>query len=92
VLLDSATKALDLRHLVAIHLGIGSNVVRPGQREERKSMGAERTFNALSDTNSLLAKLDEITSELATDMRDGGWAGKTVTLKYKTDAFQGVYF
>lgn len=35
-------KTFGLRHMLRIHLGIASNVVQPGQREERKSIGAER--------------------------------------------------
>ncbi|KAI0630132.1 DNA/RNA polymerase [Trametes polyzona] len=81
-------KHFGLEFLLQAYLGIASNVVQPGQREERKSIGAERTFNALSDTNKIYAKLEEIAAELEGDMEEGGWTGKTVTLKYKLDTFQ----
>ncbi|KAI8993891.1 DNA/RNA polymerase [Trametes punicea] len=77
-----------LEFLLQAYLGIASNVVQPGQREERKSIGAERTFNALSDTAKIYAKLQEVAAELEHDLEGGGWTGKTVTLKYKLDTFQ----
>ncbi|KIJ67784.1 hypothetical protein HYDPIDRAFT_107278 [Hydnomerulius pinastri MD-312] len=77
-----------LRFLLRTYLGIASNVVQPGSREERKSIGAERTFRALSDKQAILSKLDEVANELAEDMTSGGWTGKTVTLKYKLDTYQ----
>ncbi|KAI0762097.1 DNA/RNA polymerase [Trametes elegans] len=81
-------KQFGLEFLLQAHLGIASNVVQPGQREERKSIGAERTFNALSDTDRIYAKLEDIAAELEHDLEEGGWTGKTVTLKYKLDNFQ----
>lgn len=35
-------KQFGLRNLLQTHLGIASNVVAPSQREDRKSIGAER--------------------------------------------------
>lgn len=35
-------KQFGLVHLLRVHLGIASNSVEPPQREERKSIGAER--------------------------------------------------
>ena len=49
-----------------------------------------RTFHALSDTGKILAKLEEVAGELSADLTDGGWTGKTITLKYKLDTFQGT--
>ncbi|KAF9227351.1 DNA/RNA polymerase [Gyrodon lividus] len=77
-----------LKFLLRTFLGIASNVVKPGQREERKSIGAERTFRALKDEQMILSKLEEVANELAEDMTSGGWTGKTVTLKYKLDTYQ----
>ncbi len=51
---------------------------------------SSRTFHALSDTEKILAKLEEVAGELSADMTDGGWTGKTITLKYKRDTFQGT--
>lgn len=49
-----------------------------------------RTFRSLSDKNAILSKLDDVATELANDMAEGGWMGKTVTLKYKLDTYQGL--
>lgn len=81
-------KWLGMRFLLNTYLGISSNVVRPYHREERKSIGAERTFSPLADTNKILRKLDEVATELEKDMIENGWTGRTVTLKYKLDTFQ----
>ncbi|KAI0355704.1 DNA/RNA polymerase [Trametes cingulata] len=81
-------KQFGLEFLLQAYLGIASNVVQPWVREERKSIGAERTFHALSDTAKIYAKLEEVAAELEHDMEEGGWTGKTITLKYKLDTFQ----
>ena len=31
-------------------------------------------------------------AELEKDMEQNGWTGRTVTLKYKLDTYQGVFF
>ncbi|KLO19428.1 DNA/RNA polymerase [Schizopora paradoxa] len=74
--------------LFRAYLGMASNVVQPHQREERKSIGAERTFRPLGDTQKIIEKLEEVSVELEHDMESTGWAGKTVTLKYKLDTYQ----
>jgi hypothetical protein len=48
-----------------------------------------RTFHALSNKTQILRKLEEVAGELGDDMVREGWTGKTVTLKYKLDTFQG---
>ncbi|KAI0779356.1 DNA/RNA polymerase [Fomes fomentarius] len=81
-------KQFGLMFLLQAYLGIASNVVEPWQREERKSIGAERTFHPISDTAKIHAKLDEVAAELSDDMTEGGWTGKTITLKYKLDTYK----
>ncbi|KAG2153707.1 IMS-domain-containing protein, partial [Suillus bovinus] len=83
-------KQFGLVFLLRTYLGVASNVVQPIQREERKSIGAERqaTFRALSNKTQILRKLDEVAGELGDDMVREGWTGKTVTLKFKLDTFQ----
>ncbi|OCH87051.1 DNA/RNA polymerase [Obba rivulosa] len=81
-------KEFGLHFLLQTYLGIASNVVQPYQREERKSIGAERTFSTLWKQEDILQKLEEVAAELEADMQEGGWAGKTVTLKYKLDTYQ----
>lgn len=48
-----------------------------------------RTFRALSDKHLIFSKLEDVADELGNDMVSGGWTGKTVTLKYKLDTYQG---
>ncbi|KAJ3749015.1 IMS-domain-containing protein [Lentinula detonsa] len=81
-------KEFGLRFMLQTYLGIASNVVRPYLREERKSIGAERTFHPLADKDKILQKLEEVAEELENDMTETGWAGRTVTLKYKLDDYQ----
>ncbi|KAJ3857503.1 DNA/RNA polymerase [Lentinula lateritia] len=84
-------KEFGLRFMLQTCLGIASNVVRPHSREERKSIGAERTFHPLADKGKILQKLEEVAEELENDMTETGWAGRTVTLKYKLENYQGRY-
>jgi hypothetical protein len=50
-----------------------------------------RTFSSLSDPQKLLQKLEEVAEELEIDMKHGSWTGRTVTLKYKLDTYQGLF-
>jgi hypothetical protein len=50
-----------------------------------------RTFNALGDKDRILQKLEEVASELEDDMERNGWTGRTVTLKFKLDTYQGGF-
>lgn len=50
-----------------------------------------RTFHAIGDKELLLKKLEEVAAELSEDMERTGWTGKTLTLKYKLDTYQGVH-
>ncbi|KAG2359987.1 hypothetical protein BDR07DRAFT_175802 [Suillus spraguei] len=81
-------KQFGLIFLLRTYLGVASNVVQPIQRAERKSIGAERTFHALSNKTQILNKLEDVAGELGDDMVREGWTGKTVTLKFKLDTFQ----
>ncbi|KAG9030489.1 hypothetical protein FRB95_003884 [Tulasnella sp. JGI-2019a] len=79
---------LGLGSLLHACLGIGSNDVQPGKREERKSVGAETTFHGTSNVDRLLEKLEGVAESLADDLERTGFAGKTITLKYKLDTYQ----
>ncbi|KAL1736154.1 hypothetical protein EV714DRAFT_198680 [Schizophyllum commune] len=83
-------KHFGMRFLLQTHLGIASNTVRPPERQERKSIGAERyvTFNPIGEKDKIMLKLDEVAAELEDDMKSSGWAGRTVTLKFKLDTYQ----
>ena len=47
------------------------------------------TFSTLHKLEDVLAKLNEVAAELEKDMEDTGWMGRTITLKYKLDTYQG---
>ncbi|KAH0588868.1 hypothetical protein H2248_004659 [Termitomyces sp. 'cryptogamus'] len=81
-------KQFGSRFLFRTYLGVTSNVVKPLTREEKKSIGAERTFAPCRDKVQILDKLNEIAVELEKDMTENGWAGRTVTLKCKLDTYQ----
>ena len=49
-----------------------------------------RTFTAIDSKDKILKKLEEVAAELEADMEGSGWTGKTVTLKYKLDTYQGT--
>nr|KIR85320.1 DNA polymerase kappa subunit [Cryptococcus tetragattii IND107] len=74
------------RGLCRAYLGIADNTVAPGRREERKSVGVERTFRDKTDDEEIMATLIEIVEELGKDLDRLQFAGKTVTVKYKTRA------
>ncbi|CAL1706501.1 unnamed protein product [Somion occarium] len=81
-------KQFGLHYLLQTYLGIASNHVEPYHRDERKSIGAERTFSAISEKEKIFKKLEEVAAELEDDMENRGWTGKTVTLKYKLDTYK----
>lgn len=51
-----------------------------------------RTFSPIDDCDKLLEKLEHVASELEMDMVNNGWTGRTITLKYKLDTYQGNIF
>ncbi|KAI0302716.1 hypothetical protein BC826DRAFT_1089789 [Russula brevipes] len=81
-------RAIGLHSMLRVYLGIASNVVQPWAREEKKSIGSERTFKATSEKEKILQKLEDIAAELEDDMESSGWTGRTVTLKYKLDTYE----
>ncbi|KAG6860768.1 hypothetical protein C0995_007800 [Termitomyces sp. Mi166 len=81
-------KQFGSHYLFRIYLGVTSNIVKPITREERKSIGAERTFSPLADKAQILDKLNDVAVDLEKDMIENGWAARTVTLKFKLDTYQ----
>ncbi|KAI9639378.1 uncharacterized protein MKK02DRAFT_35023 [Dioszegia hungarica] len=77
----------NFRNLSKAYLGIADNKVAPGKREERKSVGVERTFRDKTDNEEILAELANIAEELEKDMTTLQYAGKTVTVKYKLHTY-----
>lgn len=49
------------------------------------------TFNPISAEKEILEKLSRVATDLEEDLERTGWAGKTITLKYKLDTYQGVF-
>ncbi|KAK4689989.1 DNA polymerase kappa, partial [Tremellales sp. Uapishka_1] len=76
------------RGLCKAFLGIASNVVEPGKREERKSVGVEKTFRDKTDDEDIMKTLEELVEELGKDLERLKYAGKTVTVKFKLHTFQ----
>lgn len=50
-----------------------------------------RTFAPLDDLAKIHEKLNEVAAELENDMEQSGWTGRTVTLKFKLDTYQGTF-
>ncbi|WVQ99536.1 hypothetical protein IAU59_006672 [Kwoniella sp. CBS 9459] len=76
------------RGLCKAYLGIADNNVAPGKREERKSVGVERTFRDKTDDEDILNELSDIAEELEKDLERLQYAGKTVTVKYKLHTYE----
>ncbi|WVF71330.1 hypothetical protein IAT40_006133 [Kwoniella sp. CBS 6097] len=76
------------RGLCKAYLGIADNNVAPGKREERKSVGVERTFRDKTDDEDILNELASIAEELEKDLERLQYAGKTVTVKYKLHTYE----
>ncbi|QRV79440.1 DNA repair protein REV1 [Ceratobasidium sp. AG-Ba] len=79
---------LSLHSLLCAYLGVHNNEVAPHSRESRRSIGYERTFNPQRDPKVLLETLEKVVEGLVEDCEKRGWAGKTLTLKYKLDTYQ----
>ncbi|PTQ09987.1 DNA polymerase IV [Sphingomonas oleivorans] len=80
-------KSADYYHMAA-H-GRDDRPVRPDR--ERKSVGAERTFDRdLTDEAELLAALDPIVDAVCARIERAGAAGRTVTLKVKYADFRQI--
>ncbi|WVW84095.1 hypothetical protein I302_106124 [Kwoniella bestiolae CBS 10118] len=76
------------RGLCKAYLGIADNNVAPGKREERKSVGVERTFRDKTDDEDILNELTSIAEELEKDLERLQYSGKTVTVKYKLHTYE----
>ena len=74
--------------LFQAYLGMGSNVVERGKREDRRGVGHETTFSTLYRPNELDNKLKEIATSLAEDLARLQYSGRTVTLKLKLETYE----
>jgi DNA polymerase-4 len=74
------------RYYYRIVRGLDDRAVRPDR--ERKSLGAERTFERdISEVPEMLGKLEAIAAEVARRMAQASIAGRTITLKIKYHDF-----
>lgn len=75
------------RYYYRIVRGVDDRQVHPDR--ERKSLGAERTFDRdLGDLDELILRLDGIAEEVARRMASAAIAGRTITLKIKYHDFK----
>ncbi|THH10653.1 hypothetical protein EW145_g1183 [Phellinidium pouzarii] len=81
-------KKFSVNFLFEVHLGISPAEVKPPQRDERKSVGASRTFRPVHTRQAIFEKLEYIASLLERDLEMEGWVGKVVILTYKLDTFR----
>lgn len=66
--------------LLRKYLGLGSAVVEPGKREDRKSVGCEETFSTIWKEKDLFDRLKHIADSLAGDLERLRFSGRTITL------------
>lgn len=85
-LITALFSSISTDFFLSVGLGIGGSDVPI--EESRKSLSCERTFSAISNEESLCAKLEELCEHLSKDMEDEGLQGRTLTLKLKTVKFE----
>ncbi|KAJ8099193.1 hypothetical protein POJ06DRAFT_256289 [Lipomyces tetrasporus] len=76
--------------LLNCYLGLGSTEVKPIDQYERKSVGCERTFRAISDAAQMKQKLQGIAEDLEKDCRRLNLAGRKLGLKLKKTTFEQI--
>ncbi|CAH7673310.1 expressed protein, partial [Phakopsora pachyrhizi] len=74
--------------LIRAYLGIGKTEIRPSARQSRQSVGCETSFQGTSSRLELFGKLEKLSQELAEDLAQQGFSGRTLTLKVKLDTFE----
>lgn len=62
--------------------------MQPYKREERKSVGVERTFRDKWEDEDILSELANIAQELEDDLKRLRYSGKTVTVKFKLHTYE----
>ncbi|WVN87573.1 uncharacterized protein L203_102756 [Cryptococcus depauperatus CBS 7841] len=79
---------LGFRGLCRTYLGIADNNVTPRKREERKSVGVERTFRNKTNDEDIMNTLSSIVDELERDLGRLRYVGKTITVKFKLHTYE----
>ncbi|KDN48511.1 DNA/RNA polymerase [Tilletiaria anomala UBC 951] len=74
--------------LLQAHLGLGSHVVQPAQRHERKSVGRETTFMPTANETEMLTHLRKCCDQVEKDLERLDFDGRTVTLVAKHATYQ----
>lgn len=73
-----------------VSLGISSTSVEPGEKSDRKSLGAETTFKATREMDKLTKCLDELSQEVSHDLQRKKLQGRCITLRIKWDSFKSI--
>lgn len=74
--------------LMQVYLGLGRTRIQPVEETARKSVGTERTFQSISDPQSLREKLRQTAEELERELAKAEVRGRTVVLKVKQHTFE----
>lgn len=74
--------------LAQCYLGLGRTKIQPVENYERKSVGTERTFNAIGSKEEFREKLWSISQELEKDLASTQFKGRTLVLKVKLATFE----
>lgn len=80
-----------VKHLLRAATGTTSNVREAGKREDRKSIGVERTFKDLWKKEDLIAKLEDIAEHLCEDMEQLHFTARCLSLKFKTHDYKRAF-
>jgi DNA polymerase kappa len=73
-------KEIGLTFLLRTYLGLGHTTIEHSKREDRKSVGTERTFSAISTTGEFYAQLKKTSAALAEDLAKLEFSGRTINL------------
>ncbi|KAK9315306.1 hypothetical protein V1522DRAFT_378526 [Lipomyces starkeyi] len=76
--------------LLNCYLGLGSTEVKPIDQYERKSVGCERSFRAISDMAQMKQKLQHVAEDLEKDCKRLNLAGRKLGLKLKKATFEQI--
>lgn len=80
-----------VKHLLRAATGTTSNVREAGKREDRKSIGVERSFKDLWKKEDLIAKLEDIAEHLCEDMEQLHFTARCLSLKFKTHDYKRAF-
>jgi DNA polymerase kappa len=73
--------SIALGGLLKAYLGLGSTIIEPSKRSERKGVGVEQTFRPTSDMTAIVERLGTIAESLAADLSESGFSGRTINLR-----------